>query len=317
MPDPLILYHYPMSPFSQKVRAMLGYTQLPWQSVTVREMPPRPVLQTLVGGYRKIPVAQIGADIFCDTKTIATEVARLSGRRTLALERCGQAAQAQARRADQDMLFACLMAANTLAMGRKMLRSMSMFDIPRFLWDRLKLGRSAGLARSIPRNPRDVVRQHLEALETRLQKQVAKHADGFLFGATPNHADFSTYHALWFLRDLGQSPLTADFAEVNAWLDRINAWGEGPHSALAADAALDAARRARPRPIAARNRTDQRIGQPVSIQPDDYGQDETRGVLVGASPSQWILAREAPGVGRVHVHFPKAGYTLSAATEDE
>ncbi|MBG32222.1 MAG: glutathione S-transferase, partial [Alcanivorax sp.] len=59
----LILHHYALSPFSEKVRAMLGYAGLDWQSVTVREMPPRPMLAPLAGGYRKILVAQSGADV--------------------------------------------------------------------------------------------------------------------------------------------------------------------------------------------------------------------------------------------------------------
>ena len=32
---------------------------------------PKPDLTCLTGGYRKTPVLQIGADIYCDTKTIA------------------------------------------------------------------------------------------------------------------------------------------------------------------------------------------------------------------------------------------------------
>ena len=80
-----ILYHYAMSPFSEKVRAMLGYAGLSWQSVIVREMPPRPMLSALAGGYRKVPVAQSGADVFCDSRAIADEIARLSGKPELSL----------------------------------------------------------------------------------------------------------------------------------------------------------------------------------------------------------------------------------------
>ena len=50
----LILHHYAMSPFSEKIRAMLGYAQVNWQSCITREMPPRPLLARLAGGYRKI-----------------------------------------------------------------------------------------------------------------------------------------------------------------------------------------------------------------------------------------------------------------------
>ena len=87
MPD-LILHHYPMSPFSEKIRAMLGYSRMHWQSVLTREMPPRPLVASLAGGYRKIPVAQIGADIFCDSRTIAREIAILANQPALALENC-------------------------------------------------------------------------------------------------------------------------------------------------------------------------------------------------------------------------------------
>ena len=86
----IILHHYPMSPFSEKMRAMLGYAGLSWQSVIHKEMPPRPQLARLAGGYRKIPVAQIGADIFCDTRIISTEIAALAGKPELALENCSQ-----------------------------------------------------------------------------------------------------------------------------------------------------------------------------------------------------------------------------------
>jgi glutathione S-transferase len=305
MQAPLTLLHYPMSPFSQKVRAMLGYAQIPWQSVTVREMPPRPLLETLAGGYRKIPVAQIGADVFCDTKTIAAEIARLSGHKTLALEHCSKAAQAQARQADLEILLACLVCANTLSMGRRMLKSMAPLDIPRFLWDRVNIGRKASLKVDLLRNPRRVVLEHLQRLETQLQGQ------DYLFGAEPNHADFSTLHGLWFMRDLGESAISAGFDRVNAWMDRMLSSGDGQRSELDGEAALHIASQAKPRSIPARHRSDALIGRRVAIQPADYAQDQTEGLLVGATPTQWILARESPALGLVHVHFPKAGFELS------
>jgi len=59
----MILYHHALSPYSEKIRAMLGYAGMRWESVIVPEMPPRPQLDRLAGGYRRVPVAQIGADI--------------------------------------------------------------------------------------------------------------------------------------------------------------------------------------------------------------------------------------------------------------
>src|SRR5262245_4079897 len=72
----VILHHYPMSPFAEKVRAALGIKGLAWRSVTIPRIMPKPDLMPLTGGYRKTPVMQIGADIFCDTQIILREIER-------------------------------------------------------------------------------------------------------------------------------------------------------------------------------------------------------------------------------------------------
>ncbi|MDP1969054.1 MAG: glutathione S-transferase N-terminal domain-containing protein, partial [Burkholderiaceae bacterium] len=59
----LILHHYANSPFSEKVRLILGYKSLAWKSVLVPSLMPKPDVQALTGGYRKTPILQIGADI--------------------------------------------------------------------------------------------------------------------------------------------------------------------------------------------------------------------------------------------------------------
>ena len=62
MPD-LILHHYPTSPFSEKIRLVLGYKQLAWKSVIIPAIMPKPDVLALTGGYRKTPFLQIGNDI--------------------------------------------------------------------------------------------------------------------------------------------------------------------------------------------------------------------------------------------------------------
>ena len=66
----LILHHYPTSPFSEKVRLILGHKQLAWQSVIIPRIMPKPDVLALTGGYRRTPFLQIGADIYCDTALI-------------------------------------------------------------------------------------------------------------------------------------------------------------------------------------------------------------------------------------------------------
>lgn len=300
----LILHHYEMSPFSAKTRAMLGHAGLDWQSVITREMPPRPLLATLAGGYRKIPVAQIGADIFCDTRTIAAEIAALAGLPLLDPAQCSEEARTFARVTDLQVFMDCLVAAGTLTMARKMLQAMSLRDVARFFADRIQIGRKARVRAGDPRRARERVRAHLADLSARLQGQ------DFLFGDQPCHADFSAWHSLWFVRDMGESLLVADFASVMAWMDRMRAFGEGRRSEITAEQALAAARMTRPREVPAEWRADALIGQRVQVAPADYGRDPTVGVLAGMSATRWILAREVDGLGLLHVHFPREGFVL-------
>ena len=72
----LILHHYPSSPFSEKIRLILGYKQLAWKSVIIPQIMPKPDVVALTGGYRKTPFLQIGADIYCDTQLIIRELDR-------------------------------------------------------------------------------------------------------------------------------------------------------------------------------------------------------------------------------------------------
>ena len=73
----IILHHYAFSPYAEKVRLALGIKGLDWGSVEAAMMPPRPLLDPLTGGYRRIPVMQVGADIYCDTHAILPALERL------------------------------------------------------------------------------------------------------------------------------------------------------------------------------------------------------------------------------------------------
>ena len=73
----IILHHYETSPYSEKVRLGLGLKGLAWESVEIPVIMPKPDLTALTGGYRKTPVLQIGADIYCDSQLIMRELERL------------------------------------------------------------------------------------------------------------------------------------------------------------------------------------------------------------------------------------------------
>ena len=73
MPE-IIFHQYAMSPFSEKIRKILALKNLEYREVDQPAWMPKPHLTPMTGGYRRIPVLQIGADIYCDTALIARTV---------------------------------------------------------------------------------------------------------------------------------------------------------------------------------------------------------------------------------------------------
>ena len=72
----LILHQYASSPFSEKVRCLLGYKKASYQTVEIPVIMPKPDLMALTGGYRKTPVMQVGADVYCDSALICRLIDR-------------------------------------------------------------------------------------------------------------------------------------------------------------------------------------------------------------------------------------------------
>lgn len=68
-PSPEItLFHYPFSPWSQKITLYLALRRIPYVSCIQPVTLPRPDLKKRLGvNYRRIPVMSIGRDIYCDT----------------------------------------------------------------------------------------------------------------------------------------------------------------------------------------------------------------------------------------------------------
>jgi glutathione S-transferase len=300
----LILYHYPMSPFAEKMRAMLGYTGIPWQSVGVREMPPRKVLSILAGGYRKVPVAQIGADLFCDTRIISDEIARISGKPELSLVGQPREIVEFVHRTDLEIFFACVMSASDKNLLKKLIRETSLWNALLFVRDRAAMGKSSRVRAARGPKAKGVVLDHMAHLEGMLTRD-------FLFGDQPCIADFSAYHSLWFVTDLGEKTWIEDYPQLKAWLARMKAFGHGSYQQLKARQGLDTAKSASPRPLES-DSDDDLTGQPVTVAPDDYGRDPVMGTLAFADDRRIIVSRSHKRIGQVHVHFPRQGFTMTA-----
>ena len=75
----VILHHYQLSPYSEKIRLALGLKGQSWRSVEIPVWTPRPKLTPMTGGYRRTPILQIGAEFYCDTLLILHVVEKLGG----------------------------------------------------------------------------------------------------------------------------------------------------------------------------------------------------------------------------------------------
>ncbi|MEX1665626.1 glutathione S-transferase family protein [Zhongshania arctica] len=301
----LILHHYEMSPFSEKVRAMFGYCNLEWQSVLTSAMPPRPLLLPLAGGYRRIPVAQIGADIFCDTRIISAEVATLTQRPKFAMPSLSADEQAYIEYLDSDIFSAAFSAISPLTLMSSLLRRMSPLKVFALIRDRLSMAKGGNLRRPSAKKALMIIRKHMQDLDQRVSNAQ------YLQGDSPTLADFSAFHSLWFYFAMTRTKPPSELSNFAAWYARIADFGHGKRQEISPESALDIAKKALPRAIPDSMREDENVGRRVQISPSDYGLVAVEGVLVGADSERLILAKTSEDLGEVNVHFPRHGYTLN------
>jgi glutathione S-transferase len=299
----LILHQYPFSPFGEKIRSMLGFADLTWQAVQVPPQPPRPSLDPMITGYRKSPVAQIGADLFCDTRLIATEVARLSGHNELSVEGRSDGDVQYLDHIEGPIFAACIAGLPKGKMLWKLVTTLGM-GLPKFLKDRAALGAGGGLDSLSGAEATRIWNAHLDELNTKV-------SNGFLAGTGPDLLDFSAYHVVWFFELMSGTQVAGKRTALGRWQREMAAFGNGRREEISTDRALTIAREHEPRALP-QSSTHPHIGKMVRIAPTDYGRDETEGLLVGHTADRWIIERNTPTCGRVHIHFPTHGYALIA-----
>ncbi|MGE0154682.1 MAG: glutathione S-transferase family protein [Reyranellaceae bacterium] len=303
----IILHHYPVSPYAEKIRLGLGLKGLAWKSVIIPMIMPKPDLMPLTGGYRKTPVLQIGADIYCDTQLILRELERRFPEPSFYPAGSAGLADAFAFWAEKFMFSPAVGIAFALADD-------AAFD-DAFKQDRAKFsGRDFDVGRMRAALPKlvDQLRAHLAHLDTML-------ADGrkFLFGDRPGLGDLAPYHCLWFVAQHAgaEAPPLKHLPRLRDWMGRMAAIGHGRPEALDSKAALEIARSATPQTKPQADAADPEGRQPgdrVSVVPDDSGRDPVAGELVAASAQEIAIRRTDKLVGEVMVHFPRAGFIVSS-----
>ena len=307
----LILHHYASSPFSEKVRLVLGYKGLGWKSVVVPRIMPKPDVLALTGGYRKTPFLQIGADVYCDTALMCEVLDHLQPAPTLYPEASKGVARVLAQWADSTLFWAA-MAYNLGPKGAAHLFADAPPEAAKaFAADRGAM--SAGMTRSRPADATASYKSYLRRLAHMLDQ------NDFLLGSAPCVADFAAYHPLWFTRKV--VPVMADILQatpsVLAWMDRMAALGHGSMEKFSAEQAIALCAASTPLALAAdtvfQDEHGSPLGSTVTIGAETFGQEPTEGELLAATRTRYSIRRQDPRAGVVHVHFPRIGYTLRAA----
>jgi glutathione S-transferase len=303
----LILHHYDFSNFAEKARLMLGFKKLAWRGVTQPPILPKPKLVPLTGGYRRIPILQDGADLWCDTRLIARELERRVPDPSLFPEKTRGHAEAIAWWAEHQFmrpvaLFVSGINAEHMPEGLHEDRA-KLHGLPVPSLDAVK--------KAAERN-RHLVRPQIAWLAAMLQ-------DGrpYLLGDAPCIADFAAYHVVWFFRGrhIDCRGELEPYPRLLAWRDHMAAIGHGERTDMDPDEALAIAKAsepAPPRPSQPRA-GDPLPGQRARVRPGDNARDWTEGEVLYIDDAEISLLRSDTILGPICVHFPRLGYDWRAA----
>lgn len=302
----LILHHYSNSPFSEKIRLIFGAKKLAWKSVIIPAIMPKPDVLALTGGYRKTPILQIGADIYCDSALIAKRLDQLAPAPALFPAASAGAAFALSQWADT-FLFQVAVAHVFKPANLAHMFGNAPGTLDAFQKDRAAMRVNATNRRISSLEAMAVAQSFL----TEFDRQLASGAR-FAAGSELSVADFSVYHCLWFMRRAPSAAKVLEpYTHITAWMQRMNDFGPGPHTEITSAEAVHAAQHAKPQSYAQpQDAGDIRVGDPVEVLPTDYGIDPTPGHLVTCTADEVVIRRIDPRATDVHVHFPRIHYEV-------
>lgn len=304
----LILHHYEFSTFSHKVRTALGAKGLAWRSVDIPGMPPRPLLNPLTGGYRRAPVLQVGADIYCDTNLILPTLERLHPTPSLYPAGSQGVAEGLAFAWERQMWLPTI---------GVLVHYIGEHIPPEFLKDRKESYLMVDISKDAmaPRFEADV--QFVRAQLAWLRRALAQRP--FLFGAAPSAADLACWQTIYLLRKNCPPEVDAllGLAPIVPWFDRLAALGQGTPTPMTPEQAFEVARAATPAAVTHLDPQGDpgglKAGTRVTVTPDDNARVPVTGTLVAAGDAEVVIHRRDAQAGDLHIHFPRLGFDVVAA----
>ena len=293
-----------MSPFSEKIRKIFALKSLAYREVDQPAWMPKPHLTPMTGGYRRIPVLQIGADIYCDSALIARKIDEVCPKPSIYPDGNVAAAEGMAMWADKTLFFSTVPLVFT-AMAEVIPKEL--FDDRRKMSPQL----SMEVLKSAVAGSRGALASACAMFEATLSKSAYMLGDAF------SVADAAVFHTLWFVRsDQASAAILYSKPNLADWFGRVEAMDSGKPTAMTGDEAMEVARSAEPEDIGASMNDDPSglaLGTRVGICSDDLPTDVFVGKLVCLRSHEIVIEREDPATGRVAVHFPRAGYQVRAA----
>ena len=304
---PIILHHFEQSPFSEKIRVVFGLKNIAWTSVLISRIMPRPDLMPMTGGYRRTPVMQIGADIYCDTQCIIRELERRFPRPTLFPDANAGLSWGLGMWTDRsffqntvNLVFGSLadQVPKEFREDREQLRGQK-FDVE-------------AMKAAIPQM-RDQFRANLQWIDAQLGG-----GRNWMYGDRVSLCDINAYMNVWYVR--GSLPvldqMLVEFPATKNWEARMRAIGHGTSTEISTSAALEIGKTATPATAELADPHDpngRKPGDQVQVMPDDYGKIGVRGEIVALSSQHIAIRRHDPIAGEVVVHFPRAGFLVLPA----
>lgn len=309
----IILHHYDESPYSEKIRAILGFKGLDWISVITPKVVPKENLTALTGGYRKAPVLQIGNDIYCDTKLIADKLEEISASPTLFPQGFEATTRFMADWSDL-VLFRLASILIFRPSGQKSSPSVKMDrkELIALMKDRSKMMEGANVVQVSPELAANQFKNWMIPLEKQL-----KETKQFLVCSDPSLADFAVYHSLWFIsQNESAKVLLEEFPEIRGWIEKMKSFSKSPQKTITGVEAIEVAKTSQ---SSDKNfqveHSKFQAGSAVFVSATDYGFEPSDGKLVGLNDSEIVIEREDSRTGKVFVHFPVYGFRIEEKKE--
>ncbi|MEM9618946.1 MAG: glutathione S-transferase [Pseudomonadota bacterium] len=298
----IILHHFDLSPFAEKIRKVFGIKDISWKSVEIPMVMPKPDLTALTGGYRKTPVMQIGADIYCDTHLIAQKLDALFPDQPLF--KSGSLLNTGLQQWSDAAFFPPGAGLSLFENAEHIPEAVSKDREDYFTFlDFKKFSQDAPHFRS-------QFRAHAALIEEQL-------SDGrsFLCGDAPEWTDIGAYFNIWMAD--GNIPSAARMLEgfeyLHSWRAQMDAFGDGTRTEISASDAINIAKAASPAtlPKSTPDESGAALQELVTVTPGDHGKVPVEGKLLAINDREIVVVRNDTRAGDVAIHFPRIGYRVT------